>query len=97
MNPNPNQVHISWRLALTCFVAVPCIVYASKVFGDYMRTLSTETQDALAESNSAAEEVLGSISTTRAFAAEASEDANYAKGMAHYNDCVVRTARVYYV
>jgi len=41
--------------------------------------------------------VLGSISTTRAFAAEASEDANYAKGMAHYNDCVVRTARVYYV
>jgi ATP-binding cassette subfamily B (MDR/TAP) protein 9 len=91
------MVHISWRLALTCFVAVPCIVYASKIFGDFMRTLSTETQDALAESNSAAEEVLGSISTTRAFAAEASEDANYAKGMAHYNECVVRTARLYYV
>ena len=91
------MVHISWRLALTCFVAVPCIVYASKIFGDFMRTLSTETQDALAESNSAAEEVLGSISTTRAFSAEVSEDANYAKGMAHYNECVVRTAKLYYV
>tara|TARA_B100000787_G_scaffold134963_1_gene103755 strand:+ start:43 stop:210 length:168 start_codon:yes stop_codon:yes gene_type:complete len=38
------MVHISWRLALTCFVAVPCIVWASKIFGDFMRTLSTETQ-----------------------------------------------------
>ena len=26
-----------------------------------------------------------------------SEDANYARGMAHYNECVVRTARLYYV
>ena len=91
------MVVISWRLALTCFVAVPCIVWASKIFGDYMRTLSTETQDALAKANSAAEEVISSISTTRAFAAEAAEEDNYAKGMKEYLDCCVRTARVYYV
>ena len=91
------MVVISWRLALTCFVAVPCIVWASKIFGDYMRTLSTETQDALAKANSAAEEVISSISTTRAFAAEAAEEDNYGKGMAEYLDCCVRTAKVYYV
>ena len=139
------MVGISYRLALTCFVAVPCIVAASKVFGDFIRTLSTETQDALAESNTTAEEaitpppsppippispispylgrggdhpppsppreirprgqevareeprfsqVISSISTTRAFAAERSEEEIYGRGMKAYQDCVVRTARL---
>ena len=42
-------------------------------------------------------QVISSISTTRAFAAEKAEEAMYAKGMRSYQDCVVRTARVYYV
>ena len=32
----------------------------SQVFSDYMRTLSTETQDSLAEANATAEEVMSS-------------------------------------
>ena len=104
-----------------------------------MRTLSTETQDALAESNTTAEEastplhlppsppisaeeattpfhlrharsaredrrrhersrpfsqVISSISTTRAFAAERSEEEIYGRGMKAYQECVVRTARL---
>ena len=55
---------INPKLAATCFVVVPAIVYASRIFGDYMRTLSTETQDSLAEANSVAEEVVAAISTT---------------------------------
>ena len=45
------------RLAIASFVIVPAIVGISKVFSDYMRTLSTETQDTLAEANAIAEEV----------------------------------------
>ena len=64
---------INPKLAATCFVVVPAIVYASRIFGDYMRTLSTETQDSLAEANSVAEEVVAAITTTRCHAAAAEE------------------------
>ena len=75
---------INPKLAVTCFVVVPAIVYASRIFGDYMRTLSTETQDSLAEANSVAEEVVAAISTTRCHAAEAEEQRRYAIGMDKY-------------
>jgi ATP-binding cassette subfamily B (MDR/TAP) protein 9 len=42
------MLFLSPKLALASFVIVPAIVGISKVFGDYMRDLSTETQDALA-------------------------------------------------
>ena len=90
------MVVINWRLALTCFVVVPAIVWASKVFGEYYRVLSTETQDALAEANSTAEEVISSMSTTRAFAAEKEESHRYGEGMSKYLSCVVRQARLYF-
>ena len=88
---------INPKLAATCFVVVPAIVYASRIFGDYMRTLSTETQDSLAEANSVAEEVVAAISTTRCHAAEAEEQRRYAIGMDKYVKCCVRTARIYFL
>ena len=39
-------------------------------------------------------QVISSISTTRAFAAERSEEEIYGRGMKAYQDCVVRTARL---
>jgi len=90
------MVVINWRLAATCFVVVPAIVWASKVFGEFYRALSTETQDALAEANSTAEEVISSISTTHAFAAEKEESRRYADGMSTYLQCVKRQAKLYF-
>ena len=39
-------------------------------------------------------QVISSISTTRAFAAERSEEEIYGRGMKAYQECVVRTARL---
>ena len=91
------MVFINARLAIACFVIVPGIVYISGVFGELMRTLSTETQDALAEANSNAEEVISAISTTRAFAAEGEEATRYSDSMSSYVTCVVRSSRLYFV
>eukprot|EP00900_Chrysochromulina_parva_P009996 jgi/Chrpa1/18999/Chrysochromulina_OHIO_Genome00006674-RA len=90
------MLFLSPKLALASFVIVPAIVGISKVFGDYMRDLSTETQDALAEANSTAEEVIGAISTTRAFSAEEEEVRHYSDGLTKYVGTVVRSARLYF-
>ena len=87
---------LSPKLALASFVIVPAIVGISKVFSDYMRTLSTETQDTLAEANATAEEVIAAVSTTRAFAAEGEEVTHYADGLTKYVGTVVRQAHLYF-
>ena len=56
--------YINFKLALASFIIVPAIVTISKVFSDYMRALSTETQDTLADANSTAEEVLSPSTLT---------------------------------
>lgn len=61
-----------------------------------MRELSTETQDTLAEANSTAEEVISSVATTRAFAAERGEIKRYGDGLQKYLGTVVRQAQLYF-
>ena len=61
-----------------------------------MRKLSKRTQDSLAKANGQAEEVISSISTTRAFAAEADEARRYEEGMSNYVSTMVSQAKVYF-
>ncbi|ETN84773.1 antigen peptide transporter 2 family protein [Necator americanus] len=61
---------LSWRLSLITFILVPIIFVASKIFGTYYDYLSEKTQDAVAESNDVAEEVLSTMRTVRSFACE---------------------------
>uniref|UniRef100_A0A158P6A9 ABC-type antigen peptide transporter n=1 Tax=Angiostrongylus cantonensis TaxID=6313 RepID=A0A158P6A9_ANGCA len=61
---------LSWRLSLITFILVPIIFVASKIFGSYYDLLSERTQNAVAESNDVAEEVLSTMRTIRSFACE---------------------------
>lgn len=90
------MVYLNVRLALACFVIVPAIVIASDIFAKYMRVLSKASQDALAKANAHAEEVVSSISTVRAFAAEKDEARRYEAGMSEYLSTIYRQAKVYY-
>ena len=90
------MVVISWRLAVTCFVVVPAVVISSKVFGNFMRSLSKDAQQALADANSTADEAVGSILTVKAFAAEAEESRRYERGLADFLHTQWRQARVYF-
>ena len=56
---------LNWRLATLAFITVPNVVLASKIFGNYMRTLTKKVQKALAESTAAAEEALSSMRTVK--------------------------------
>jgi ABC-type multidrug transport system fused ATPase/permease subunit len=49
--------YLSWKLSVVAFVSVPLIVIISKYYGEYIRELSKQTQDKLAEANTVAEEV----------------------------------------
>jgi len=90
------MISINFNLALVCFVVVPAIVAVTSVFGSYMRPISTETQDALANANANANEVLGAVATMRAFAAESEESDRYADAMSKYVHMCYRQARLYF-
>lgn len=58
-------------------LVVPGIAVAAVVFGRFLRKLSKQVQDALAQSGDRATEAVGNIRTVRGFAAEAREEKNY--------------------
>ncbi|CAI5437555.1 unnamed protein product [Caenorhabditis angaria] len=90
------MMKLSWRLSLVTFILVPIIFVASKIFGTYYDLLSERTQDAVAESNDVAEEVLSTMRTVRSFACEKVEaDRFYDKLTVTLN--VTRTKAIAYV
>lgn len=67
----------SWRLTLVMLAVVPAIVIAARYYGQALRKVSKQFQDALARSTEIAEETLSGIRTVRAFARERQEEARY--------------------
>lgn len=59
------------------FTIFPLIALASWVYGKYVRSLSKEVQERLADASSVAEETLSSIRTVRAFTGEFKEIERY--------------------
>lgn len=59
----------------------PVIIIAALFFGKFIRKLSKQTQDYLAETNTVAEEALQSIHSVKAFANEAHETERYSRSM----------------
>ncbi|KAK5965742.1 ABC tran and ABC membrane domain containing prote in [Trichostrongylus colubriformis] len=87
---------LSWRLSLITFILVPIIFVASKIFGSYYDILSERTQNAVADSNDVAEEVLSTMRTVRSFACEEVEgDRFYMKLTKTLN--VTKTKAIAYV
>ena len=58
---------------------VPVVAVIARVFGSFIRKLSKETQDKVAESNTIVEESLQAIANVKAFANEAFEILRYKK------------------
>jgi len=87
--------YYSKRLTLTAFVTVPFLVFLSKKVGNYMRTLSENTQQSLAEGNAIAEEALASISTVRTLAGERAEETRFLGKLKEYAKLELQRARIY--
>ena len=72
---------MSPSLTLIAMSVVPIVAIGAALFGRMIRTLSKQTQDALAESTEIAEETLASVRTVRAFAREDAETERYASAV----------------
>jgi len=68
---------ISWKLTLIMLSVIPALAIGARQFGMYMKTLSSEYQDALARGSEVAEQAFSSIRTVRSFSKESSEVSRY--------------------
>ena len=69
------------KLALIMLLTFPAIVILAMVFGRYIRKLSRQRQDKLAETNTIVDETLQSFSVVKSFANEWYESARYGKSV----------------
>src|SRR5262249_21107701 len=83
----------SGRLTLVMLLSVPVMVGLTIVFGRYIRKISRETQDRLAETNVVVEETLQGIAVVKAFTNEDYETARYRTGITALIGTVLRGAR----
>lgn len=72
-------IFVSPKLALMNLCILPVIVIAALIFGRFIRKLSKESQDKLAESNSIVQETLLGISNVKAFVNEFFESNRYSE------------------
>jgi len=82
---------ISWKLALIMLGTVPVMAIIAVVFGRYIRKLSKQAQDYIAESNSIVEEALTGIANVKAFTNEFFIFSNYKKSTQQTRDLNVRS------
>ena len=82
---------ISWKLALIMLGTVPVMAIVAVIFGRYIRKLSKEAQDYIAESNSIVEESLTGIANVKSFTNEFFIFSNYKKSTQQTRDLNVRS------
>jgi ABC transporter fused permease/ATP-binding protein len=84
---------VSIKLTLTLLAILPFLVAFAVFFGRYIRKLSREAQDQLAESNTIVEETLQGIANVKAFVNEAYEANRYDKILRKVVNIAVRGAK----
>ncbi len=82
------------KLSLTMLLTFPFVVVSAMVFGRYIRKLSRERQDALAESNTVVEETLQSFSAVKAYTNEWYESIRYSKSINEVVRISLRFAKI---
>ena len=82
------------KLSLTMLLTFPFIVVSAVVFGRYIRKLSRERQDALANSNTVVEETLQSFSAVKAYTNEWYESIRYSKSIEEVVQISLRFAKI---
>ena len=88
---------IAWmapKLSLIMLLTFPVIVITSILFGKYIRKLSKQRQDSLAESNVIVEESFQSLHTVKAFTNEKFEFDRFAKTIASMLDISMHYAKM---
>ena len=81
------------KLTVFMLLTFPVLVIAALVFGKFIRKLSKESQDRLAESNVIVEESLQSISVVKAFTNEMFEIGRYTKALNEAVTVAIRSSR----
>jgi len=84
---------ISPRLTLFMLAFVPVVAIIARIFGTFIRKLSKQTQDKVAESNTIVEETLQAISNVKAFTNEAFEFFRYKKKTDEVIDIALKGAK----
>ncbi|KAG2494082.1 hypothetical protein HYH03_007724 [Edaphochlamys debaryana] len=85
----------SWRLTVVTFILVPVVLTISKVYGKYYSRLAKKVQAELAAANGVAEEVLSTMTTVKAHAAQDSAEASYASKLGDFYRLQVAEAWLY--
>jgi ABC transporter fused permease/ATP-binding protein len=86
-------VIVSGKLTLMLLSILPLLIAFAVVFGRYIRKLSRQAQDKLAESNTIVEETLQGIANVKAFVNEAYEAGRYNKALREVVNIAVKGAK----
>lgn len=86
-------VLVSGKLTLMLLAVLPVIVVIGVVFGRFIRKLSRQAQDKLAESNTIVEETLQGIANVKAFVNEAFEVSRYNRSIHEVVKIAMKGAR----
>ncbi len=84
---------ISVKLALALLIMVPPLIVVAIVFGRFIRKISRQAQDKLAESNTVIEETLQGIAIVKAFVNEAFEAGRYGKNIREVANIAIKGAK----
>ncbi len=85
--------YLSWKLTLFMLATFPVMIVAAIFFGKFIRTLSKQSQDALANANVVVEETLQSVNTVKAFTNERLEITRYTNALASVVTNALRAAK----
>jgi len=84
---------ISVKLAIALLILVPPLIVFAIFFGKFIRKISKQAQDKLAESNTIIEETLQGIANVKAFVNEAFEAGRYGKNIREVADIAIKGAK----
>ena len=84
---------VSFKLTLALLLLLPVLSVTAVFFGRFIRKLSRQAQDKLAESNTIVEETLQGIANVKAFVNEAFEAGRYDKNLREVVTIAVRGAK----
>jgi ATP-binding cassette, subfamily B (MDR/TAP), member 9 len=86
---------VSWQLSILAFISVPVITVLSKIYGNFVRSLTKVMQTKLAQGNSISDQAISNYSTVRGFDGEQMEMMEFSQKMDQYLALTVKSAFAY--
>ena len=84
---------VSTKLTIALLIILPVLVIVAIIFGRFIRKISKQAQDKLAESNTIVEETLQGIANVKAFVNESFEASRYSKNIREVADIAINGAK----